>query len=305
MRGKSESLSKPIVRAVLLGVLTIFFTISISIIGNWDKTQPYFIWKILFVAATACAYVFFTGYYAKIDVNQRRSYSVLQNQLEAFEDLVASIVSICNTTSTDVNKCIHRINEENLMDLNIWNYESACRNICIHIYNNICRLSAGRKYGVAYVALIEGTEKENEIKMIAYANQDQHKPSIFQVNRRFKETNLDNAYHDVQLFHEGRSDIEILVGVEEVNKVFAYSSRARRNENMGKYHLYIGIPVFCADKKMIGLLEVVGLDKTYFNCKTKEEIEEFVYKFLAPYSKVFLLLHKMEKALLAGTQNKK
>lgn len=305
MRRKSESLSRPIVRAVLLGVLTILFTISISMIGNWDKTQSYFILKIFLVVATACGYVFFTGYYAKIDVNQRRSYSVLQNQIKAFEDLVASIVSICNTTSTDVNKCIHRINEENLMDLNIWNYESACRNICIHIYNNICRLSAGRKYGVAYVALIEGTEKENEIKMIAYANQDQHKPSIFQVNRRFKEINLDNAYHDVQLFHEGRSDIEILVGVEEVNKVFAYSSRVRRNENMGKYHLYIGIPVFCADKKMIGLLEVVGLDKTYFSCKTKEEIEEFVYKFLAPYSKVFLLLHKMEKALLAGTQNKK
>ena len=52
---------------------------------------------------------------------------------------------------------------------------------------------------------------------------------------------------------------------------------------------------------MIGLLEVIGFDDTKLGCVTREEAEEITNKYLVPYANVFLLLHKMEKALLAGT----
>ena len=68
--------------------------------------------------------------------------------------------------------------------------------------------------------------------------------------------------------------------------------------------MYVGIPVFCDDDKMVGLLEIVGLDDTKFRCKSKDEVEEIVNKFLVPYANVFLLLQKLEKALLAGTKAK-
>lgn len=55
---------------------------------------------------------------------------------------------------------------------------------------------------------------------------------------------------------------------------------------------------------MIGLLEVVGLDDSMLSCASKEELDKATNKFLLPYAKIFLLLHKMEKALLVGTLKK-
>ena len=150
--------------------------------------------------------------------------------------------------------------------------------------------------------MVEGGKTEEEVEMIAYANQNKHKPTIFKRKRKFKDVDLNNAYHDLCLFNKAKSDSDIRVGADEVDKIFAYNSKLAANKNRGKYHLYVGIPVFCDNKKMVGLLEVVGLDTTNFNCVTKSEVEEVSNKFLVPYANIFLLLHKMEKALLAGTQ---
>lgn len=64
---------------------------------------------------------------------------------------------------------------------------------------------------------------------------------------------------------------------------------------------FVGIPVFCDNRKMVGLLEVVGFDDDRLGCLTREEMEEKVNKYLVPYANMLLLVHKMEKALFAGT----
>lgn len=296
-------ITKPVVRAIIVALLTVFIGLITSFLGNWDSAQPYFIIKVVVFLGVALAYICFTGFYAKNDVNQRRSYEVLQHQLDTFEDLVISIISICETTASDVNTCIHLVNEKHIIDPNIWNYEKACKLVCERIYDNICKLSGSKKYGVAYIRLIEDEVSEDKVEMIAYANQNRHKPTIYKEKRQFKNVDLKNAYHDLCLFEKAKSDSDIRVGVDEVNEIFAYDSKEKSNKNRGKYHLYVGIPVFCDNRKMVGLLEVVGLDETKFQCFTKEEVEEVSNKFLVPYANIFLLLHKLEKALLAGTKH--
>ena len=147
-----------------------------------------------------------------------------------------------------------------------------------------------------YVKLVEDDGVEDKVEMIAYANQNRHKPSILGRKRKFKDIDTSSAYHDLRLFNEAKSDNSIYMGASEVDKVFV--------RNGGKHHLYIGIPVFCDSKKMIGLLEVVGLDDSMLGCTSREELDEATNKFLVPYANVFLLLHKMEKALLVGTAKK-
>lgn len=115
---------------------------------------------------------------------------MLQHQVDTFEDLVISIISICETTASDVNTCIHLVNERHIIDPNIWNYEKACKLVCERIYDNICRLSGSKKYGVAYIRLVEGGNIEDEVEMIAYANQNRHKPTIFKKRRKFKGVDL-------------------------------------------------------------------------------------------------------------------
>lgn len=295
-------ITKPVVRAIVIALLTVLVGLITSSLGSWDSSQSYFIAKVVAFFIIVVAYILFTGYYTKNDVNQRRSYEVLQHQLDTFEDLIISIISICETTASDVNTCIHLVNEKHVIDPNIWNYEKACKLVCERIYDNICKLSGSKKYGVAYIRLVEDDLPEDKIEMIAYANQNRHKPTIFKKKRQFKNVDLKNAYHDLCLFEKSKADSDIRVGVDEVNEIFAYDSKEEANKNRGKYHLYVGIPVFCDNRKMIGLLEVVGLDDTKFKCITKEEVEEVSNKFLVPYANIFLLLHKMEKALLAGTK---
>lgn len=85
---------------------------------------------------------------------------------------------------------------------------------------------------------------------------------------------------------------------ETLNTTFTYKNPQARQRNQGKYNQYIAVPVFCHDDKMIGLLEVACLNDARLGI-TKQEVEEMAKKFLAPYSFIFLLLHKLERALLA------
>lgn len=284
---------RPPVKNVVIALLTTAVSVCVALLGNWSSSQAFFLPKIIAFGICVAIYVVILAAYTTAEVNQRRSLEILQRQVSTFEDLIISIISICETNAADINDCIHRVIETNEIDLGLWSFKKACRSICGYIYGNICKLGDSKKYGVAYIKLVEGDGVENKVEMIAYANQNKHKPSILGVQRQFKDIDLATAYHDLCLFSAAKSDNNICMGVTEVDKIFV--------RNKGKHHLYIGIPVFCDNNKMIGLLEIVGLDDTMLGCITKEELEEVTNKFLVPYANVFLLLHKMEKALLVGT----
>lgn len=286
-------LMKPTIKTIVIAILTIILGIPTSSLGDWNTSQANFCLKLIIFIVCAILYVSTLAIYANIESKFRRSYDVLQRQVNTFEDLIISIISICETNASDVNACIHRAIDTKKIDLGVWSFEKACRYLCQSIYGNICNLATSRKYGVAYVKLVEGDGREDSIQMIAYANQNSHRPSIFKQKRKFKNSNMSKAYCDERLFSKDKSDVSIYMGTAEVNKNL-FNNRGRR-------HLYIGIPVFCDNKKMIGLLEVVGMDETMLGCISRDELEEITSRFLVPYSKVFLLLHKMEKALLVGT----
>ncbi|MCD7818391.1 MAG: hypothetical protein LUH07_05005, partial [Lachnospiraceae bacterium] len=57
-------------------------------------------------------------------------------------------------------------------------------------------------------------------------------------------------------------------------------------------------PVFCNDEKMVGLFEIVCLNKTKLG-ETEDEIREIVSKYFMTYSFLMLVLYKLEKALVA------
>ena len=292
-------LTRPPVKISIISVLTIGISILVSLLGNWDKTQTHFVIKIIILLACVLLYIGLMIFYTTDEVNHRRLLEVYKGQIDTFEDLMISIISICETNATDISKSIHHVNEAKTIDLNIWSFDKSCKEICEHVFNNICKLGKSKKYGVAYVKLLETDSSQDKVQMIAYANQNRHKPSVFNVVRQFKDINPENAFHDLCLFQEAKADNDIRFNQEEVDAVFAQTSKG--NKNKGKYHLYIGIPVFCDNRKMIGLLEVIGFDDTKLGCITREEVEEITNKYLVPYANVFLLLHKMEKALLAGT----
>ena len=289
-------LKKPPVKNIIIAVFTTLVTVTVAILGNWSPSQTYFPLKLGGFIVCTVSYLIIMGIYTRVEVNDRRTAEIQQRQIRTFEDLVISIISICGKNSSDINVCIHNIQKTKKINLKLWSFNKASWLICEHIYNNICKLGDSKKYAVAYVKLIEDGGAEDQVEMIAYANQNGHKPTVFGKRRKFKDIDLNSAYHDLCLFNKARSDNDIAMGADEVNAIFV-----QNKGNAGKRFLYIGIPVFCDNRKMIGLLEIIGLDDSMLSCISKEELEEATNKFLVPYASVFLLVHKMERALLAGT----
>lgn len=299
MNAFTKFMVRPPVKAIVIALLTTAVSVLVALLGTWDIHQSRFVLKLILFILCVIVYCAVMMFYTTAEVNQRRSTEVLQNQVDTFEDLIISIISICETNAADINSCIHNIRETNKIDRTIWNFDKACKFICERIYDNICTLGKSKKYGVAYVKLLDDNPPEDTVQMVAYANQNRHKPTILNKKRKYTHINTKKVYHDLRLFFEARADSDIRMGKNEVNEVFDFSSSKGRSR--GKYHLFIGIPVFCDNRKMVGLLEIVGLDETMLQCITRDELEEITNKFLVPYANVFLLLHKMEKALLIGT----
>lgn len=293
-----DFLKRPPIKCIIITLLTTMTSVSLALLGTWDHTQNNFILKIVFFGISVIIYIGALVLYTTIEVNDRRTIEILNNQVLTFEDLLANIIYICQKNAIDINTCIHSIKDSQKFDLNVWSFNKTCQDVCKHIYSSISKLGDSKDYGVSYVKLIEDNNS-NTVQMIAYANQDMAKPSIYNKIRCFTDSNPD-MYHDLELFKKNSADIDIIVGQEEIDNVFSHKDKESRVQNKGKYRQYIGIPVFCDNRKMIGLLEVVCLKEAKLGL-TKDEVKEVASKFLIPYSHVLLILHKIEKALTVGT----
>lgn len=290
-------LLKPQVKSVLQGSLVIIIGALCSSLGSWDNINHAFWIKLIISIILLIIYGILLVFYSTNEVNERRIKSILTNQVKAFENIMAGTIAICKQSSNEVNTIIDNMIEERKINLKIWSFDKACTLVCSQIYALLSNLSGGNKdFGVAYVKLEEHNLKK-EVRMNAFANQNEHKPSIYNKRRRI---DLDDGrtYHDVDLFILGKSDMDILIGKNKIDEAFSYTSKESRKKNKDKYNQYIGIPVICNDTKMVGLLEIICLYDASLGT-TEQEVKELASKYFVPYSYLILLLHKLEKALIA------
>lgn len=285
-------LKKPQVKSVVLGTLTILTGITSPPYDKFDITRLELFFFIVL------SYLSLLIFYSTSEINDRRILKVRANQIEAFEQAMSGIISICATNANDVNATIHTIIKEGKINLNTWSIERACMSVCGAIYNFLCKLHGKSKdFGVSYVRLVEteSLEASTVIEMIAFANQNTHSPTIYRKKRNINDI---NSYYDADLFKLSKSDIVALVDNEAIRETFSFfdMDKESRRKNRDKYSQYIAIPVF--DVKMIGLLEIVCLHDTKL-AKTEKELEEIASKYVVPYSFLILIMHKLEEALLA------
>lgn len=290
-------LNKPVVKNLLLSLIVLIIGGICSALGSWDYKSDKAFWiKFILLILFGVIYIVLLAYYSTKEVNLNKINRLLQNQNKAFEDIMIGIISICKQSATEINTTIHNITSSGKIDLQIWSFDKASNWICKEIYNLLCDLHGNSKdFSVGYIRLNESIKPETDIYMSAYANKNMQKPTIFGKNRKITDP---HGYHDTELFKINKSDIEIILGNDKINEVFIYENNERQRKNRKKYSQYIAIPVFCDDTKMIGLLEITCLKETVL-ANNENELEELVAKYLVPYSYIMLLLHKLEKALLA------
>jgi len=288
-------LNNPFVKSVLLGILTLLIGGMFSIMGTWDyKNDSFFIGKLIALVLLFVAYIVLLAYYSTKETNSNKILSLYEKQNKTFEQIMSGLMNVCRKSAGGSNKVIKSIIKNKSADLELWNFNEASFWLCKNIYDTLCEIGNGKEFEVVYDRLDESEKPEKNVYTNAYANKDMKPPSVYNKKRSISE----HKYHDVELFRNNESETEVLLGSDEIDKYFEHENKDKRNKNRNKYNQYIAIPVFCNDDKMVGLFEIVCLNKT--NLGTEEEnIKEIVSRYFAPYAYFALLLNKLEKALIA------
>ena len=293
-----DILNHPFAKALLLGVSTLVIGGICSAMGQWDfKSDKLLIHKSIALIIFSTLYGVLLGYYSKNDANDKKISAIYKKQNQAFEEVMSGMINLCKKSAEGANKVIKSIVNDKRANLELWSFDEACFWVCKNVYDLLCKLGTGKDFEVIYDRLDESVKPEKEIYANAYANKDTKKPSLYGKKRNIQ----DDSYHDAELFKLNQADTEVIIGSEEIDKVFGHKTKDKRNRNKKKYNQYIAIPIFCNDEKMIGLFEIVCLNKTCLG-ETEEEVREVVSKYFVTYTFFMLFLHKLEKALLAKPQ---
>jgi hypothetical protein len=296
MRSKVHAiLNHPFLKAILLSSSTLIIGGICSAMGQWDFTTDSSLkYKIVALIVFSSIYMGLLAYYSTKETNERKIAYIYQKQNATFEELMSGLMNVCKKSADGANKVIKSIINEKEANLELWSFDEACFWVCQNVYDLLCKIGSGKDFEVIYDRLDESVKPEKEIYSNSYANKDTKRPSVYGKRRSIQ----DDSYHDAELFKQNQTDTEVILGSEEIDKVFGHKSKDKRNKNKKKYNQYIAIPVFCNDEKMVGLFEIVCLNKTQLG-ETEEEIREIVSKYFVTYAFFMLVLHKLEKALVA------
>ena len=312
---KKSFLYKPAVRITVHSFFTIAIGIMSSILAN--NLNSLVCWLIFIVLAIA--YVFILVLYTKIDGDNSKSYDELVAKYDRLEEqskqffsrtidyeiAMQNIVDLCRESSTETNKQIHAIyNCPDPKNVKLtWNFNSASSMICRSAYDGIIKNSNVRLNGgtvpsveLSYVKLIESNpskeDDERIISLCGYYHPVKNGTKSLLDKKKIKE--IMGNKHYAMLFSQNITDPEILLNSVDVQRVFG---------NSVQYSQYIAIPVRCEsinqNSKLVGIFQIACLDG-YIITDNQKEMNYLVTHFLTPFSYFFLLLYKMEKAMLAA-----
>lgn len=295
MKEIKRFLNYPFIKSAILGVITLGIGGICSALGIWDPTKDQNFWiKLIALIILVILYLVLLAFYSTNEANVNKVAALYERQNRTFEQVMSGLMNVCRKSASGSNKVIKSIIQKSKADLELWSFDEACFWICKNVYDTLCEIGQGKEFEVLYDRLDESTSPKTYIYTNSYANKDMKRPTVYNQKR----SKSDHKYHDVELFRKNESETEVIIGKDEIDKVFEHEDHYKRNKNKDKYNQYIAIPVFCNDDKMVGLFEIVCLNKTYL-AETEEEVKEIVSRYFVPYTYYTLLLNKMEKALIS------
>ncbi len=301
MKEIKKFLNYPFVKSVALGIITLTIGGICSALGMWDSSiDKNFYIKCGILAFLILLYIFLLAFYSTNETNMNKIALLYEKQNKTFEQVMAGMMNVCRKSASGSNKVIKSIVEKSSANLELWNFDEACFWVCKNMYDTLCQIGNGKDFEILYDRLDERKNQEIYVYTNSFANKDMKRPTVYNQKRNKN----DHKYHDIELFRKNESETEVIIGKEEIDKVFEHEDHDKRNRNKDKYNQYIAIPVFCNDDKMIGLFEIVCLNKTYI-AETEDEVREIISRYFIPYTYFALLLNKLEKALISQPQQQK
>ena len=229
-------------------------------------------------------------YYSKQDEKNKYLNQLDSKTKEVFPDLIRHISDICDDSAIGATKVIHSIKNKSEADLSIWSFKEIGNEICKLLYETIRKISfQGDDFEVIIDRLIEDGE-DNKTKTISYYNKERSAPRVLDLPRNIE---MDNRY-DSQLFKDEARSIKVYSNPGKLQEAFY----PKDSENKRKYKQGIFYPIICDDRKIVSLICVVSYNRSLIG-KNDEELLDIANNYVRPYAKLALLVHKVEKSLIA------
>ena len=175
-----------------------------------------------------------------------------------------------------------------------WNRRSLYENVCISCKEAIKKykgIDRDSDISVGFIEYSKGDSGEEYVELVAHSNLDVGKP----ISYENKELVSDCSYYYAKIIRDKDIDIKIATNNSEVRN---FLSNVSIHTDLSQYEQYILIPVFCSNRKLMGMLQIV----TKYGVTIMDEkyrLKQFVDNNIVLYSNLFVLIEKIAKGLYA------
>lgn len=224
----------------------------------------------------------------------------LKNVLKTNIYSVNSFSQFTETWSKNINSFINKVIYEDKIPEKYWDKVKIFDEVCVQCRNMIklyCDNDDNTKISVGYVSYREDENKEQWVNMIAHSSPESTRPNSYGEEEKLSKC----IYHYADLIKDKISDIEIAINNEEILRIF---KKVSKNTDLSKYTQYIAIPVYCSNKKILGIFQVV----TKYNYIIEDNhvnLRKFAEDNIIPFSNLILLIDKISKGLYAKHNNER
>jgi hypothetical protein len=290
---------------ILIGIPTV-----ISVVGIIISVVPNNLARnslIIFSFFALVALIIFITYYSRIEDDKELEIERIKKEnqeLKAVNEhlklqnkshmlMINTVSCFTEIWSKNINSFANDVKRKGTALEKYWDKRTLYDSICEKCRDTIEAYVGNDDSTRISVGFIEYTMdgKEEWISFIAHSNPESTKPSAYGKKEKLSECN----YHYAQLIKDRYSDVEVACNNEEVLRIF---NSINGNSDLSKYTQYIAIPVFCSQKKMLGILQIVTR-KGYVIIENKDLLKTYAESNLMIYANLIVLIDKIGKGLYA------
>ncbi len=207
---------------------------------------------------------------------------------------INTITRFTEVWSKNINAFANDVKNTGTAFAKYWDKETLFNSVCEKCRDTI-EAYVGRvdhmKVSVGFIEYILTDNDEEYVSFIAHSNPESTRPRAFGKREQLSEC----TYHYAQLMREKNSEIEVACNNEEIRRIFKLVSVGN---DLAKYAQYIAIPVFCSQRKMLGIFQIVT-KYDYVIVGDKVGLQSFAENKLIPFSNLIVLIEKISKGLYA------
>lgn len=309
--------TRVIVENVSLFVANIFLALAIQFIH-------FRVLYIIGIVVFFLLYIFFLMYFSALDDyvsgKNKKEENILEEtkrskehieqllnqkdtQIRGYKETLSSSQAVLEAFAENINKLKHDLmNDGTSVEAN-WGYKQICMLICKCAYTTLEKIYNKSCFEVSYVSLKKTDGPENIVRMIAYENENHEKPSVHQNVRRIpkkipskkiKKYRQKQMFCFEKLFLEETTAALILLKEEDIRSNFYFRTEIQKANC--KYKQYIGIPICCEAKNIIGILQVVSFEKDIIK-GTEEDVRGFLVTLLRELGYLTLVANKTQDCI--------